>query len=184
MPKDSRQDKSDREILLELANGVAALMQSAPRIERLILEHQAWLSTHERRLDSHGARLVVVEGALGLGTRISMDRATPAPFPTALPPPRAPMPSLSELDEEITMNGTRRVSGPVEQVQALIDARVKYLHVEEQRNSDAATTQAVRLTVRKGFSLGGITVISGAVLGLFTLFWLALKSYIDKLVGH
>jgi hypothetical protein len=184
MPRDPRADKTDREILLEVVGHTAVIRQAWPKFEALVLAHEAELQSHARRLDRHGARLVVVEEKLEKIVFVVGDSQRSGSEAPALPPMRPPAESFSDFEREITRNGTEHLRGTPEQMQSLIDARVAWTLKENERNSDAATTQAVRLTFKKGLSLGSVTAVAGAVTGLLALIWLALKTYIDKAIGH
>jgi hypothetical protein len=95
-----------------------------------------------------------------------------------------PYDSVSELDEEITLGGTRILKGTPDRIRAIVDARVAVALRETQRTSDAAKVEAVRVTLKRGASAGAIGVVSASLLGVASAIYLAIKSYIDHALGR
>lgn len=172
---DAREERTDRDLLLTMADQVAEMHEELPKLSALVFEHEAKLQSHDRRLDTHGHRLNKLEERTGM-------RESEGQIP-AVPEPRPHADSFSELeDDEPTLNGTPRIRGTHAQVQRYVDTRVQSALDDRKRNDDAAMTQAVRVTFRQGLSTGAKGAIAAGVMGLFTGAFLVFKAYVDKLI--
>lgn len=172
-----REERGESAMLRRMANQVGEMYAGWHALLRDVMRHDREIETHDRRLDRYGHRISKLEEHTGL-------RESDGSIPTGLPPMRAPAESFSDLAvEERTLNGTETLRGTREQLQKVVDARVQFILNEHQRNSDAATTKAVRVTFRQGLTSGakgalalGVTGMAAAVIAFF-------KLYIDRLIN-
>jgi hypothetical protein len=112
---------TERDLLITMSEQLGEIYQGWPDIKGMVLRHDDDLRAHGRRLDDHGARLNKLEA----------------------PPARPPLPSFSDLDEEITLNGTRHLRVTPAQLDQLISTRIATHETQAALVRDAAPKRYV-----------------------------------------
>jgi len=173
-PANDRDDERAELTLVGVSAKANAAADAATRVHQELSELKGEVSEGFGRVASE------LSETRGVTESIAKHLRIPVPDRKTIPPPssayRPPLQSYTDLDEEITLHGTRRLSGTEEQINAVIETKVhSVLRQKELEASDV---------IVKGAKSGAWEVSKKLLYGLALVAGAGLWHFVERLLEH